>query len=186
MGWTNPTVRSSGTLITASIYNTDLVYNLQYLKEERDTLRANIDALGYHLAEYTTANLSSNFSTTSTSFVDVLTLTSPTLVSGDVLEVTTNANFYISRTALSAHALFQLLVNGVSYPLPIQYIAAAGATSIAHIPLSIKTKMIAGLTGAIPVKLQCKTGNGETMTCQASSYPEQYQGEIIAKVWRPA
>ena len=32
MGWTNPTTRSTGDLITASHWNTDLTDNLDYLK----------------------------------------------------------------------------------------------------------------------------------------------------------
>lgn len=35
MAWTNPTTRSTGTLITASIWNVDLVDNLTYLKSGR-------------------------------------------------------------------------------------------------------------------------------------------------------
>lgn len=36
MAWTNPTTRSTGNLITASIWNTDLVDNLNYLKGVAD------------------------------------------------------------------------------------------------------------------------------------------------------
>jgi len=37
MAWTAPTTRSTGDLITASNWNTDLVDNLTYLKTETDT-----------------------------------------------------------------------------------------------------------------------------------------------------
>lgn len=37
MSYTAPTTRTTGTLITASIWNTDLVDNISYLKSERDT-----------------------------------------------------------------------------------------------------------------------------------------------------
>jgi len=38
MAWTAPTTRSTGDLITASIWNTDLKDNLDYLKTEADKL----------------------------------------------------------------------------------------------------------------------------------------------------
>lgn len=37
MAWTDPTVRATGDLITAAIYNTDLVDNLAYLYSSRIT-----------------------------------------------------------------------------------------------------------------------------------------------------
>src|SRR5687767_11211551 len=36
MAWTTPTTRTTGDLITAAIWNTDLVDNLAYLKTETD------------------------------------------------------------------------------------------------------------------------------------------------------
>ncbi len=57
MGWTTPTTRSANELVTADIWNTDLVDNLDYLNNRPSD-------------EYT-ADEVSDYTTTSTTFVDV-------------------------------------------------------------------------------------------------------------------
>ena len=86
MAWTAPTTRATGNLITASIWNTDVVDNLRALA----TLES---------AEYSAG---SNYTTTSTSYVDIdgtnldhdITLDK----TGDIL-VGLNGTFYLSSTA---------------------------------------------------------------------------------------
>ena len=54
MAWTTPTQRTTGTLITQSIYNTDLVDNIAYLKGQagqvvlEDSLKIDIDGIYSH------------------------------------------------------------------------------------------------------------------------------------------
>lgn len=57
MAWTTPSSQTTGTLITASIWNTDIVDNLIALKDPP--------------SDYYTLNEGANYTTTSTSFVDV-------------------------------------------------------------------------------------------------------------------
>ncbi len=49
MAWTAPTTRSTGTLITAAIWNTDLTDNLAYLKSAVDTNTSGISTLNTDL-----------------------------------------------------------------------------------------------------------------------------------------
>ena len=69
MAWTAPTTRTTGTLITAAIWNTDLTDNLTFLGVNHDHSGDSGD--GGTIKPLVTSGISAGSSTSSTSYVDV-------------------------------------------------------------------------------------------------------------------
>jgi hypothetical protein len=100
MAWTSPTTRITGDLITASIWNTDIVDNLDFLKAPPE-------------AQYV-YNDAADWNTSSTSFVDIdatdLSLSTGTDFAGGTLYVGFHAHLWAN--AGSVNVLFDILADG--------------------------------------------------------------------------
>jgi hypothetical protein len=100
MGWTSPSTRVTGELITAAIWNSDITDNLSYLN-----IRPSDTSL---------INEASDYTTTSTSFVDIdatdmaVTITTN---GGDVL-VVFNADLNIGTGGITLWAYFDITIDG--------------------------------------------------------------------------
>lgn len=145
MAWTAPTTRTTGTLITASIWNTDLVDNLSALKSPpTDTY---------------TANEGSDYSTTSATFVNVdgTNLShSITTTGGDVI-----IHFHGNCTSGSGVLALNVTVDGSLTAGDDGIIAKQSLTSSPPgIPITF-TRLVQGLSAASHTfNLQYKVSSG--------------------------
>lgn len=143
MAWIAPTTRTTGELITASIWNTDITDNLDALKDPP--------------SENYEANEAADYSTSSTTFVNVdatnLALTITT-TGGDVL-----VGFHGALQITSTYILY--------FDLDVDGSREGGDDGITCIEQAIDAKnvafvrLITGLSaGSHTIKLQWKTSNG--------------------------
>lgn len=158
MAWTAPTTRTTGTLITASIWNTDIVDNLDALKDPPTDL--------YNFDE------ASDYTTSSTSFADVDSTNlamSITTTGGDIL---------VTATLSAAHSdgagfiYFDIDLDGTRQGLDdgIVFFELSAASGIAGatIPVTISYWIQSVSAGAHTVKLQWKT-SGATASLWAGA-----------------
>ncbi|MCG3207336.1 MAG: hypothetical protein FOGNACKC_00936 [Anaerolineae bacterium] len=144
------------------------------------------DMAGKMLVDFSEAKLNSDFSTTSASFVTVLSLTTPTLQATDLLRVKVDAAAIITRSANTTQSYWQLVVDGVAYTVAPQYISTAGPTAVSLINNLAREIVLTGFTGAKSILLQVKTRFGETVSISAASYPDTYFATLRAEVLRAA
>lgn len=156
MAWTAPTTQTTGTLITASIWNGDIVDNLAYLNG-----RPNDSYVGNEGADWTTTSLT---------FVDVdttdLTL-GITTNGGDVL-----VHFHgIVDNSASVVTSLDVAVDGTRTAGDDGIIGMLGNVQV---PLSF-TRLITGLSAAAHTfALQWKVGSASTGTIYAGAATSGY------------
>lgn len=147
MAWTAPTTRTTGVLVTASIWNTDVVDNLTFLKTPTQS----------RLSAGATTN------TTSAAFVDMTGVTITMSTNAAAAEVGFVGSFNIS---VAATAVVTLLVDGTNQgdaTQGLQHVPATAATN-AGISLVFRTATLSA--GSHTFKLQYKTSAG-TLTLLA-------------------
>jgi len=140
MGWSTPHTWQSGELVTATLLNTHLKDNLDFLKAPPTALY--------------TLNQGSDYTTTSTSFVDVdatnLSLTITT-AGGDVLIVFTGYGGGTSRL------YFDILIDGVRMAGDDGFVSAVNAVNT---PVAIVVLKQGLAPGSHTFKLQWKVNSG--------------------------
>lgn len=163
--------------------NSTRIATTQYVQTELANVKGSRALAAYNQYE---ANF--DFSGSATTWSNVLPATqyTPTLQSGDILEVLLSSNFYVARgSASGAYAKFRLLINGVAYNVPIAYQNFGGVTSIAFIGYGIKQQYISGISGSVSVQLQYMLGYaGSSISAQFASYNDQYQLILVTNAWR--
>lgn len=128
--------------------------------------------------------LTSAFSTTSTSFVNVKTGTTPALLSGDLLEVFALGAFYHVWAGSETHAYFRLLIDGVAYILPASYFSLSSNSANKSVVNAITRRVfVNGLTGAKSLNFQARSRFGDTVLCNANGNIS-YVCELIYLIWR--
>lgn len=152
MGYTAPTSRSTGELITASIWNTDIVDNLEALKDPPTTA--------------VSPGSGANFSTTSTSFTDV-----DATISLDITPVGTEIFLFISASvshgSASAQVAFDVTKNGSSITSLTNGIGSIVLGAATSAPGSVtRILRITGLTAgaAVNFKLQWRVITAGTLS----------------------
>lgn len=146
--WTTPRTWAVGELVTAAMMN-------QHVRDNLDWLKTPISAL---------ATWSSNFTTTSASYVDITSATVTLTLNGGGVDV-----FFLADAGSSAAATstIQVVVNGAVYQRVITMVwnAASDVRPIGfvlHIPAS------ALVVGSNTIRLQAQTNSG-TLTIYGSS-----------------
>lgn len=175
MAWTAPTTRSTGELITASIWNTDLVDNLVMLKDPP--------------SENYEADEGSDYTTTSTSFTDVDAGTGAntkfrrdiTTFGGDVM-VSFHGSLTANGGASTNRVWFDVSLDGSQVGGDGGFLAIHAFSTLAvKIPFSF-VRLITGLAAASHTfKLQWKVTSGVTATLDAGAGTAN--GDIHPQFW---
>ena len=168
MAWTTPTTQTTGTLITASEWNTQITNNLEALKNPP--------------SDQYVGNEGADWTTTSTSFVDVdgtdLSL-SITTTGGDVL-----IGFH-GNVASGANTFFDVTIDGTAVAGDDGIVALQGAGSTAPgRPIGF-TRLVTGVSAAAhTIKLRWKVASGTSTlyggagTANADLHPQFWAREV--------
>lgn len=166
MAYTQPTTRNTGDSITASVWNTDIVDNIIALKNPPS-------------AQYT-ANEAANWTTTSTSFVDVdgtdLSL-AITTTGGDVM-----IGFHGNVSSLNNYVWFDVTMDGTRIGTDDGFmgIYATSSTNIMVSPVSFVRLVTNVAAGSHTFKLQWKASAG-TITLYAGAGTAN--GDVHPQFW---
>jgi hypothetical protein len=157
MAWTAPTTRATDFLVTASVWNTDIVDNLAWLKDPATSI----------------ATLAAQITTTSTSFTDATGLSVTMTTNGGTLMV---GFIGVASVAGGTYVDITIDVDGVSQGATDGIIALGASGGFANVSF---VTLVEGLSaGSHTIKVRWKV-NGGTATMYADNSLAGSKGKPI-------
>lgn len=170
MAWTAPTTRTTGELITAAIWNTDIVDNLDALKDPA--------------SDYSVLDEASNYTTNVTSFADVDSTDLSRTITTTGSDVLVEFHGMVSIDTDVCGVQLNVSVDESNHAADDGIIGlhrAAGSIAAARIPISF-TRLIPGLSAASHVfRLRWKVVGAATATMYVGAGTTS--GDIHPQFW---